>query len=189
MNFRTLAIAWSMAFALIACSKQDSTHVKTVAPEQILETVVNKGKGFTAGSIDSTTVAYAIFDPSCGHCAALWRASRALNNIRFVWIPVAIMRPSGKSTRQGAALLASPSAASLMDEHEASVLAGTGGITIDTGTNESKAAIRANTALFEDLGIEGVPFIVAKNKTGRVITHAGTMTTGALATLLGVDAL
>lgn len=65
MNFRILPIAWSMAFALIACSKQDSTHVKTVAPEQILETVV-KGKGFTAGSIDSTTVAYAIFDPSCG---------------------------------------------------------------------------------------------------------------------------
>lgn len=192
MNCRTLAItiASLLAFALTACSKQDSAHVKAVAPEQIFETVVNQGKGFTAGSIDSTTVVYAIFDPSCGHCADLWRASRELNNIRFVWIPVAIMRPSGKSTRQGAALLASPSAATLMDEHEASILAGTGGLTIDTGTSESKAAIQVNTSMFEGLGIEGVPFIVAKSpKTGQVVTHAGTMTTGALATLLGVDAL
>jgi thiol:disulfide interchange protein DsbG len=192
MTFRTLylTVAWVLAFALTACSKQDSTHVKAVAPEQIFETVVNQGKGFTAGSIDSTTVAYAIFDPSCGHCAALWRATRALNTVKFVWIPVAIMRSSGKSTRQGAALLASPSAAALMDEHEASVLAGTGGIAIDTGTSESKAAVQSNTSMFEGLGIEGVPFIVAKNiKTGQVVTHAGTMTTGALATLLGLDTL
>lgn len=192
MDYRTLAItiATVLAVALTACSKHDKHGVNAVAPAQILDTVIKEGKGFSAGSIGSTTVVYAMFDPSCGHCAHLWRASRSLGNVRFVWIPVSIMRPHGKSTKQGAALLTSPTAAALMDRHESSVLAGTGGLTVDSVTPESEKAIEANTKMFESLGLEGVPFIVAKNaKTGQVLTNSGAMTTEALAAWLGVDGL
>jgi thiol:disulfide interchange protein DsbG len=193
MKFRTLAItiASSLTLVLTAWSKHDATHgVNAVAPSQILDTLVEKGKGFTAGATGSTTVVYALFDPSCGHCAALWQASKSLVNVKFVWIPVSIMRPHGRSTRQGAALLTSPKAVELMDSHEASVLAGTGGLSVENVTPESEAAIEANTKMFADIGLEGVPFIVAKNaKTGQVVTNAGAMTTAALAAWLGVDGL
>lgn len=192
MKIRTIActIACSLAVALTACSKLNATHgVTTVAPAQILDTVANQGKGFAVGS-SSTTVVYALFDPSCGHCAHLWQASKALRNVNFVWIPVSIMRPHGRSTRQGAALLTSSKAAELMDSHESSILAGTGGLSADNGTPESEAAIEANTKMFTDIGLYGVPFIVAKHaKSGEVITNAGAMTSEALATWLGVDGM
>ncbi len=191
MKFRTVAITIvsSLALALTACSKHDATHgVNAVAPAQILDTIMNKGKGFTAGAVGSTNVVYALFDPSCRHCAHLWRASRSLGNVQFVWIPVSIMRPHGKNTRQGAALLTSPTPATLMDSHESSVLAGTGGLSVENVSPESEAAVEANTRMFTDIGLEGVPFIVAKNaKTGKVVTNAGAMPTEALAAWLGVD--
>lgn len=77
-----------------------------------------------------------------------------------------------------------------MDSHESSILAGTGGLSADNGTPESEAAIEANTKMFTDIGLYGVPFIVAKHaKSGEVITNAGAMTSEALATWLGVDGM
>ena len=182
----TISLAASMAATLTACSKHE-LGISAVAPTQILDTIARKGRGFTAGSIDSSTVAYVIFDPSCGHCAALWQASSQLENVKFFWVPVAIMIPRGKSTRQGAALLSAHNSARLMDTHEASILAGTGGLSVDSVSAEAEAAIDANTKLFGDLGLESVPLVVARNvKTGVVATKAGAMTTQALATWLGV---
>jgi thiol:disulfide interchange protein DsbG len=49
-------------------------------------------------------------------------------------------------------------------------------------------AIKKNTALFNSMGAESVPFIVAKNlRTGAVVTNTGAMETPALAAFLGLN--
>jgi thiol:disulfide interchange protein DsbG len=72
--------------------------------------------------------------------------------------------------------------------HETSLLAGTGGAPVpDSMTPEMEATIKANTALFNSLKVESVPYVIAKHaKTGTVVTNAGAMETAALAEFLGV---
>jgi thiol:disulfide interchange protein DsbG len=49
-------------------------------------------------------------------------------------------------------------------------------------------AIKANTALFNGLGADSVPFIIAKNaKTGLVVSNVGAMDTLPLAAFLGLN--
>ena len=76
-----------------------------------------------------------------------------------------------------------------MAEHEKSILAGGGGVSaIAAVPMEVNKAIKKNTQLFNSLGVESVPYIVAKNlRTGQVVTHTGAMSTAALAELLGVN--
>ncbi len=53
---------------------------------------------------------------------------------------------------------------------------------------ELEQAIKANTRILTTLGIDSVPFILAKNRrTGEIVSHNGAMETAALAQLLGVD--
>jgi thiol:disulfide interchange protein DsbG len=49
-------------------------------------------------------------------------------------------------------------------------------------------AIKKNTLLFNSMGVESVPYIVAKNaRTGQVITNNGALSTAALADFLGIE--
>jgi thiol:disulfide interchange protein DsbG len=49
-------------------------------------------------------------------------------------------------------------------------------------------AIKKNTELFNGMGIESVPYIMAKNsRTGQLVTNSGALSTQALADFLGVD--
>lgn len=154
-----------------------------------LEIVASEAKGFTVGSIMSAIVAYVFFDPQCPHCGELWMASLPLQKkARFVWIPVGLMNPT--SSAQGATLLSASDPTQAMNEHETSLLAKQGGIgTSSSVTDEAKQAVAANTALFNNLGLEGVPFTIVKNaRTGQPVTRGGAMQTAALADLLGIDA-
>jgi thiol:disulfide interchange protein DsbG len=76
-----------------------------------------------------------------------------------------------------------------MTIHETSILAGTGGTSASSSVpDDIAAAIQKNTDLFNAMGVESVPFIVAKNATsGQVVTNAGTMETAALAQFLGLN--
>jgi thiol:disulfide interchange protein DsbG len=55
-------------------------------------------------------------------------------------------------------------------------------------SDEMVATVKKNTALLTSLGVDSVPFVLAKNRrTGEVVSHNGAMDTAALAQLLGVD--
>lgn len=190
MKFKKLAfpLVASLVFALAGCSPQDAANKTTAAkPAQPYEAVASQGRGFTVGSMMSAHAVYVLFDPQCPHCGHLWEASVPLHNkVKFVWIPVAIM--SAKSAPQGAALLSAANPAEMMTAHEKSILAGTGGMAASASISaDLEAAIKKNTQLFTSLGVESVPFILARNiRSGQVVTNNGSMTTPALAEFLGI---
>ena len=153
-----------------------------------VEILAAEAKGFTVGAMMSANAVYVMFDAQCPHCARLWQAAIPLQKkAKFVWIPVALL--GAASTTQGAALLSAADPAQAMTEHEASLLAGSGGIPASASvTPAMEAAIKGNTRLFNELGVESVPFIVARNpRTGLTVTNQGSMGTEALAALIGVD--
>lgn len=178
-----------LGLALAGCSPPDSPDkaAAAVKPAQPYEAVAAQGKGFTVGAMMSAHTVYVLFDPQCPHCGHLWEASTPLQNkVKFVWIPVSFI--NAKSAPQGAALLAAANSAGLMAEHERSILAGTGGIAASASVApDLELAIKKNTLLFNSLGVESVPFILAKNiRTGQVVTNEGALATPALAEFLGV---
>jgi thiol:disulfide interchange protein DsbG len=136
----------------------------------------------------SAHTVYVLFDPQCPHCGHLWEAAAPLQNkAKFVWIPVAIV--NAKSGPQGAALLTAGNPVEAMTAHEKSILAGTGGMSASASPpRDIELAIKANTALFNGLGADSVPFIIAKNaKTGLVVSNVGAMDTLPLAAFLGLN--
>ena len=184
-----------------ACSKTEEKTASSSAPATpaaspdsakrapTVEIVANEGKGFAVGSMMSANTVYVFFDPQCPHCAHLWNAAIPLQKkVRFVWMPVGLINAT--SSAQGATLLSSADPAQAMTEHETSLIAGKGGIGSGANvTDEAKQAVAANTKLFTNLGLEGVPFTVVKNaRTGQLATRGGSMDTAALAGLIGVDA-
>ena len=190
-RLRFLPLFLTLAIGLAGCSKQDTPAAPpstTVAAPQSYDAVAKDGKGFAAGALMSVQTVYVLFDAQCPHCGMLWNASLPLQKkVKFVWIPVSLM--NAKSTLQGAALLTAANPSELMSAHEASLLAGTGGMLADANPSaETQAFIKSNTQLFNSLGATSVPFIVAKNyRTGAVVTHSGALQTPALAAFLGVD--
>ena len=194
MKFHRLLLSSSLLMlALSACSPQESPKAgPAAAPAKqaaSVEVAAAQGKGFTVGALMSANTAYVFFDPQCPHCGHLWNASLPLQKkVKFVWIPVGWINAS--STTQGAALLTAANPAELMTEHEASLLAGKGGISASSSiAPDIEKAIKGNTQLLNSFGAESVPFILARNvKTGQTVTRDGSMSTTALAELLGVDA-
>lgn len=184
-----LALFAALSLTLGACSQQASTDaVSTSKPAQPYEAVAAQGKGFTAGPTMAANTVYVMFDPQCPHCGQLWHAAAPLlKNTKFVWIPVVIM--GKKSAAQGAALLAAANPVELMNQHENSVLAGTGGISASSSIpDDMDQALRTNTQLFNSLGVDSVPYILARNaRTGQVVTNKGALGTAALADFLGID--
>lgn len=192
---RTLALCLTAALTLTltACSPRSTdapapANAQASTPVQALEMVMAKGKGFTAGPMMAAQTVYVLFDPQCPHCGHLWQASQPLlNRVKFVWIPVSII--NGKSTAQGAALLTATNPSELMAAHEASILAGTGGLpATDEVTAPVRATMEANTALFNALKLESVPFMVTLHKqSGQAISNSGALTESALAQWLGLN--
>jgi thiol:disulfide interchange protein DsbG len=185
----TLTIAAVCALVLTGCSQQDAPAKPTaVTTAQSYDAVVAQGKGFTVGAMMSANTVYVLFDPQCPHCGHLWEAAKPLlKKVKFVWVPVSII--NGNSTPQGAALLSATNPMELMNTHETSILAGTGGLPASAiASPDVEQSIKKNTQLFNSMGVESVPYIVAKNaRTGQVITNNGALSTAALADFLGVE--
>ena len=175
---------------LSACSPQHASITAFAAqPAQPLEAVAAQGKGFSVGAMMSANPVYVLFDPQCPHCGHLWQASLPLQSkVKFVWVPVAIM--NAKSGPQGAALLSAANPVEAMTQHEQSLLSGTGGMSASASIpDELEQSIKGNTALFNSLRIESVPYVLTKNlKTGQLVTRSGAMSTSELAELVGVSA-
>ena len=191
------ALLLGVAITLAGCSRNETpaptagtASANSASPATSpYEQVAQKGKGFTVGAMMSANPVYVLFDPQCPHCGHLWNQSIALHKkVKFVWIPITLLNP--KSAPQGAALLMASNPAELMSTHEASLLAGSGGISASADVPaDIEQAIKGNTKLFNDLRGESVPMIIAKHiGTGAPIMRSGAMDTAALAALLGVDA-
>ena len=189
-QFSLLPLLIAAALGLSACSPQDTASpAAATKPAQPFEAVAAQGKGFTVGALMGANAVYVLFDPQCPHCGHLWQASLPLQSkVKFVWVPVAIM--NAKSAPQGAALLSATNPVDAMTQHEQSILAGTGGTSASASIpSELEQSIKGNTALFNSLGVESVPYVLAKNvKTGQLVTRSGAMSTAELAELVGVSA-
>jgi thiol:disulfide interchange protein DsbG len=187
----TLALSLVAVVALSACSPQDAVPKPVaggVKPAESYDLLAKQGKGFAAGALMSANTVYVLFDPQCPHCSHLWEQSLPLHKkVKFVWMPVAFI--NAKSAPQGAALLTADNPVEAMTAHEASILAGSGGTSASSSVpDEIAAAIKKNTELFNSMGVESVPYIVAKNaSTGQVVTNAGAFETAALAQFLGLN--
>lgn len=186
-----LPLVAALGLTLTGCSRQDTPNTSAtqaaVTPAQPYEAVAAQGKGFTVGAMMAANTVYVLFDPQCPHCGRLWEASLPLHGkVKFVWIPVTLM--NAKSGPQGATLLAAADPAAVMTEHEKSLLSGGGGISASASmAPELEQALKNNTALFNSLKVESVPYILAKNQqTGSVVTHNGAMDTAALGSFLGL---
>ena len=195
-------LAMVLALSMTACSKTDNpgtasasganptvpaTPVAAPTAGTSYDTVETGAKGFSVGSLMSAQAVYILFDPQCPHCGHLWQTSMALHNkVKFVWIPISF---SAKSLPQAVALLSATHPLETMSAHEESLLAGKGGMSAPSSLPpELEQAIKANTRILTTLGIDSVPFILAKNRrTGEIVSHNGAMETAALAQLLGVD--
>jgi len=184
-----LASATASLIALTACSPSSDKPAKgSIKAADAYDVLAKEGKGFVAGSVMSSNTVYVLFDPQCPHCGHLWEQAQPLmKKVKFVWMPVAFI--SAKSAPQGAALLTSANPVEAMATHEASILAGTGGTSASSSVpDDIAAAIQKNTDLFNAMGVESVPFIVAKNATsGQVVTNTGAMETAALVQFLGLN--
>src|SRR6059058_1807902 len=100
-------------------------------------------------------------------------------------MPVGVLNE--KSTLQGAAILAAPDPVAAMDQHEASMRAGTGGIASGTAQDALKDAVKQNTALMTRFGFGSVPTIIGKHaQTGELVTVEGALPTAALALKFGL---
>lgn len=193
MKVAALSLALTALLTLTACSKQDASTSASSSPAPSATIslsaydAASKGKGFTVGALMSAQTVYVIFEPLCPHCARLWQASLPLHNkVKFVWMPVSF---SAKSLPQAAALITAPNPAEAMTAHEESLLAGKGGLSAPSDVApDIEQAVKANGQLLTSLGVDSVPFLVAKNRTtGAVVTHNGAMDTAALAQLIGVE--
>jgi thiol:disulfide interchange protein DsbG len=186
-----LCVPLVAALGLTACSPQDAAQKPlsgSVKPEQSYDLLEKEGKGFSVGALMSANTVYVLFDPQCPHCGHLWEQSLPLHKkAKFVWMPVAFINP--KSAPQGAALLTAANPVEAMTTHEASLLGGSGGSSASSSVpDEIAAAIKKNTELFNRMGVESVPYIVARNpSTGQVVTNAGAFETAALAQFLGLN--
>ena len=191
-----LLAAAVLALGLLAGCSPKAADTATAAgapaagkPADPMAAIAAQGKGFTAGAMMSANTVYVLFDAQCPHCSQLWAASQPLQGkAKFVWVPVSLL--NGRSTTQGAALLQAANPIELMQAHEKSIIAGNGGLVPTAAiTPELEQTMKSNTALFNSLGVDSVPYIVAKNaQTGQVVTKNGALSTPALAEFLGLAA-
>ena len=188
---KTLFLIAALAAGLLVSGCKDSPPpegAKAAAGAPVsISAIEAEATGFTLGSSISARTVYVFFDPQCPHCAALWNAAKPLRTqAKFIWVPVAIMNKNSQT--QGAALLASKNPVSAMDEHEASLSAGKGGIQAEGDIEAQKAVVLKNTALMNRFGFATIPTIVAQHaKTGELVTRQGGLPTPELAKLLGLD--
>lgn len=188
-TLRFLSAAWLATSLLIAgCNNASAPPAAKAGSVPVSVAVIAAGAtGFVVGAPMSARTVYVFFDAQCSHCGALWYAAKPLKSqAKFIWIPVGLLNDA--STSQGAALLAAADPAAAMDAHETSMIAKSGGISARSDTDGQKASVAKNTALLNSLGFASIPTIVGTNaQTGALVTQEGTLSTSALATLLGLQ--
>lgn len=171
MNRRLfLSTAVLSALALAACDSKPSA-LPSSGPLS-LETLKKSVTGFSVGQPMANRTVYVFYDMQCPHCGHLWfNAKPLLNQVRFVWVPVAFLGPA--SLAQGATILASPTPEAQMDEHETSIGNRQGGLTADATAKEKFGElVKANTELLKKQNVKGVPYLVTQDPTTQALVSA-----------------
>jgi thiol:disulfide interchange protein DsbG len=181
---------------LLGCSKEPEPAPKagaatgSAAPvdaARLAFETASRGTGFVVGLSMAARSLLVFFDPQCPHCASLWVASRPLRDrVRMVWMPVAFISPA--SGPQGVLLLAAQDPVAAMDQHEALLAQGQGGLPVSTDTDpERLAQVKANTELWKSLDARSVPHLVYRvGAEGPHGMQSGGLPTAELAQRLGL---
>ncbi|HSI47734.1 MAG TPA: thioredoxin fold domain-containing protein [Ideonella sp.] len=193
MNRRHFALKTSsmlLAAGLAACSEKPAQAAAPSAtklnPQQAYELSV-KAQGFTVGPVMAANTVYVYFDTTCPHCGHLWEQSKPLHGkLKMVWIPVPYLRP--QSLTQGATILAATDPVAAMELNETRLMARQGGIEVNPNAGDAVLAkLKANMALFDQMGVDSVPLIVFRNsKTGEYGSQTGALETAQLAGMVGL---
>jgi thiol:disulfide interchange protein DsbG len=158
-----------------------------VDAKAMFERLAKDGKGFDmARSIGPREPVYVVFDPQCRFCVKLWEAAKPIaQQVRFVWVPVALV--NSKSEPQGAAILSAADPAATMGAHERSFASGglsAGSMKIEAA---ARAAITANSRIFRDAGGSTVPLTIYRSRaTGQFASIPGAVDADTLKQMLGV---
>jgi thiol:disulfide interchange protein DsbG len=186
----TLALLAALALAPLAgCDRGTpaSGSSPAASPDTAWQLASQQASGFSVGPLIASHSVYVFFDPACPHCAELWTAAQPLlGRMRMVWIPVGFLQPG--SAAKGATILAAVDPAAEMNRNESSLLSGGPGIepaaSLPAGALDK---VKANTALFQRIGADSVPFLVYLDpQTRKPAVHAGAMDSDHLAELLGL---
>jgi thiol:disulfide interchange protein DsbG len=181
-----------VAGALVACSRNEGT-AGTAADKPSSATVVDPmalaatARGFAVGPATAANTVYVFFDATCPHCARLWADSQVLlNRLKMVWIPVGLLRGGAE---HGAAIMAASNPLAAMATNEAAVSAGRSGPPAPELSADALALalVKANTGIFDKLGVQSVPVVVYRNAaTGAAGIEAGYRTPDQITALVGI---
>lgn len=192
MKRRPLILSPLALLGLAACSEQPAPAAAATPANKptgkAAYDLAASGNGFSIGAMMAANTVYVFFDTTCPHCAHLWQnAKPLLSRLKMVWMPIGLLRP--QSLTQGATILAAADPVAAMTENETSVLNRGGGITANPGlSDEVLAKVKANTALFNQLGADSVPLIVFRNgKSGEYGQMTGALETAQLAAIAGLS--
>ncbi|MEK6420329.1 MAG: thioredoxin fold domain-containing protein [Burkholderia gladioli] len=144
-------------------------------------------EGASGAQVKSTV--YVFMDPNCIYCHLMWRALRPYEaqGLQVHWIPLAFLKPD--STGKAAALLQAKDGAALLNTLETrySEKDESGGIPpLPVVPADLKAKLDANGKMFGDLGFNGTPTTIYRDKTGKWIGVNGLPHLGMLPTMLNL---
>ena len=142
-------------------------------------------RGFSVGPAMAANTVYVFFDAPCPHCARLWVDSLVLHNrLKMVWIPVGLLRGGAE---HGAVIMAATDPVAAMAANEVAVSVGRSGPPVSEPPAEALALVKANTKIFNQLGVQSVPVIVYRNAaTGAAGVEAGYRPPEQITALVGI---
>jgi thiol:disulfide interchange protein DsbG len=183
-----LAASLLMGHALAGCSKAASAPGSAAGTAAVVTdplALAAGARGFSVGPATGAPTLYVFFDATCPHCARLWADSQALHDrLKMVWIPVGLLRHGAE---HGAAILAAGDPVAAMAANEAAVRAGRSDAPASPPPADAIAAVKANTEVFNRLGVQSVPAVVYRNAaTGAAGIEVGYHPPEQIAALVGV---
>jgi len=128
---------------------------------------------------------YIFFDPNCPYCHDLYQSLQPLigpKQLKIAWIPVGILALS--SFGKAAHLLEDKNPTAALAEAERNFRHRKGGLTPRRATPAIAAELASNAQLLTVAGGNGVPFLVYKDRMGRVRIVVGNPPKDALARII-----
>lgn len=182
-------LAAGAALSVTGCTRTGDKPVVHVRNDldPLFENLETQTTGFSVGRAPTGKRVYVFFDPQCGHCAQLWRNSQAvLEEAKFTWLPVGMLNPN--SVGQGATILAAENPAQTMDQHEALLAKGEGGVQIDkVALGKFAQAIKTNSELFQVMRGSQVPFLLYRSASGKIYNVSAALNTAQIQELLASE--
>lgn len=170
---------------------QSSTPTASTAQGQELVALYNQVSkqmyGFVAGNPDSPLLVHVVFDPQCPHCGNLWVQSQQLSKqIKFFWMPVAMLRPVESGMTNGALIMASPDPVETMNVHEHKLLNKLDPLNpVPELVAKGRPQMEHNVAIAQQFRLDSVPLIMHQRQNGEIVSTVGGIGAPELVALIG----